>query len=179
MIKIFLPLICLLLSLNILAASSLEGRSNKKFELTFQTGGDYRMSPTQLAGMYFIDANNLVGLKVGVDRTGRDFQTSVATQYKRYFGNSFYAAGEVFYLNTQENTDGLINDIFSLNEGIDAQYTSLGAGVRIGNQWTWKHFTLGCDWIGVGQRIGTFKKESSKLDDTVFTFFNFIIGASF
>lgn len=179
MLKMLLPFFCLILSVNIQAASSREGRSNKKFEFTFQAGGDYRMSPTQLAGMYFIDANNLVGLKVGVDRTGKDFQTSIATQYKYYTGNSFYVAGEVFYLNTREDTDGLINDIFSIHEGIDAQYTSLGAGIRFGNQWTWKHFTLGCDWIGMGQRIGKFKKESSKLDDTVFTFFNFIIGASF
>lgn len=179
MLRMMFPFFSLIFSLNILAASSQEGRSNKKYEFTFQTGGDYRMSPSQLAGMYFIDANNLVGLKVGVDRTGEDFQTSIATQYKRYFGNSFYAAGEVFYLNTREDTTGFINDIFSLSESREAQYTSLGAGVRIGNQWTWKHFTLGCDWIGVGHRMVSFKKESPNLDDTVFTFFNFIIGASF
>ncbi len=179
MFKVLILIFSFILSQNMPAASSLEGRSNKKYEFTFQTGGDYRMSPSQLAGMYFIDANNLIGLKLGVDRTGEDFQTSIATQYKRYFGNSFYTAGEVFYLNTREDTTGLINEIFSLNKSRDAQYTSLGAGIRIGNQWTWKHFTLGCDWIGVGHRLVSFKKESPHLDDTVFTFFNFIIGASF
>lgn len=161
------------------SATSAENRANKDLELTLQVGLDYRMSPTQLDGMYFINANNLVGLKVGIDRQGHESQTSIALQYKLYTGNSFYFAGEAFYLNSREEVNGYYaRNVFNLKEEY-ANHKSLGAGIRIGNQWTWKHFTFGCDWIGVGHRFGTFTKDTSKLSDTTVTLLNFIIGASF
>jgi hypothetical protein len=167
-----------LLSLSALAASSQENRANKNFEFTLQAGPDYRMSPTQLAAMYFINSDNLIGLKAGDDRTGREHQTNLAVQFQHYAGNSFYVAGEAFYLNTTEDIDGFWADIFNIEREY-ARYSSLGVGVRIGNQWTWKHFTLGCDWIGIGRRVGTFRKETDKLIDGTYTLLNVKFGASF
>jgi hypothetical protein len=161
------------------SSTSLENRGDKTIELSLQVGQDYRMSPTQLGGMYFINPNNLIGLKVGIDRQGHESQTSIALQYKYYTGNSFYFAGEAFYLNSREEINGYYaRTVFNLKEEY-ANYKSLGAGIRFGNQWTWKHFTFGCDWLGVGHRFGTFTKDTSKLSDTTVTLLNFIIGASF
>ncbi len=165
-------------SLAALGASSQENRANKKFEFTLQVGADYRMSPTQLAVMYFINSDNLIGLKAGDDRTGREHQTNVAIQYQHYTSNSFYVAGEVFYLNTTEDLDGFWADIFNIQREY-ARYSSLGAGIRIGNQWSWQNFTLGCDWIGIGRRVGSFRKETDKLIDETYTLLNVKVGASF
>lgn len=175
--KNIFSVLILLSSFASFAGTSEEERANKQYELTLQVGADYRMSPTQIAAMYFIDSRNLVGLKMGVDRQGEERQTNIALQYKYYTSNSFYVAGEAFYLNTREDVNGFWGEVFDLHDY--AEYSSLGAGIRIGNQWTWKYFTLGCDWIGIGQRVGTFKKETSALNETTFTLFNVIIGASF
>lgn len=171
-------LIVTLMPLCGLAASSRENRANKKLELTVQVGLDYRMSPEQVSAMYFLNSDNLIGVKIGADREGKnERQTNAAIQYKHFTGNSFYFVPEIFYLNTRENITSWLN--WRGNKDEFAEYRSMGAGIRIGNQWTWKNFTVGCDWVGVGHRIGTFKKETHKLEQTTFTLLNFMIGASF
>ncbi len=164
-----------LLSLNALALTSSESRANKKFESTLQLGFDYRMATFQASVMYFLNADNLIGLKAGTI-SNTESQTNFALQYKHFFGNSFYMAGEGFYLRTREDVDGVI-----LNNALHdfARYESLGAGARIGNQWTWEHFTMGCDWVGFGRRFGTFRKDTDSLNDTTITLGNFYLGASF
>jgi hypothetical protein len=178
MIKVFLSLLTLI-SLSAFAATSEEERSTKKFELTLQSGGDYRMSTNQIAAMYFLHPNDLIGLKLGEGQgnSRKESQTNIAAQYKHYFSNSFYAAGEIFYLNSREDVNGFFGDIFNLRDYDN--YSSMGAGIRIGNQWTWNHFTLGCDWVGIGQRVGTFRKDTSRLNNSTFTFLNVIIGTNF
>lgn len=173
--KILLVLLSLL-SVTAFADTSTAERARKSLEISVQSGGDYRMSPTQFSIMKFIDGDNLIGLKGGSDREGKEMQTHFAIQYKHYASNSFYIAPEIFYLNSREEENWLYG-IFGIPRKY-AQYTSLGAGIRIGNQWTWKHFTLGADWIGVGTRFGTFKKEAD-LDNTTFTILNVIAGISF
>jgi hypothetical protein len=174
----FSLIIGLLFTLNAMAATSREERQNKTFELSFQLGGwDYRMSPYQVAGMYFLNSDNLIGLKAGVDSSGEERQTNIALQNKHYFSNSFYAAGEIFYLNSREDVTGLWGDLLNLQDY--AEYVSTGAHIRIGNQWTWKHFTVGCDWIGIGHRVGTFRKDTDDLNANTFTLLNVIAGISF
>lgn len=56
--------------------------------------------------MYFINPNNLIGLKVGIDQPGQESQSSIAPQYKYHTGNSFYFASEAFYLNTIKEVNG-------------------------------------------------------------------------
>lgn len=158
------------------SSTSMENRADKDLELSFQVGLDYRMSPTQLGGMYFLNSNNLIGFKAGVDHQGQEGQTNISVQYKHYTGNSFYLASEIFYLNSREN----LNESIFLNDNEEyARHVSLGAGIRVGNQWTWNNFTLGCDWFGLGRRLGTFKKETSNSNDTTVTLLNIIVGASF
>ncbi len=174
--KTFILVASLLVSISLNAASSEQNRSDKKIETTLQLASqDYRLPNLALSGMYYLTPKDLLGLKFG-SLHGKENQDSVAVQYKRYFGNSFYAAPELFYLRTHEEINGFWGDVFNLREF--ASYTSLGAGIRIGNQWTWENFTLGCDWIGIGQRFGSFRKDTNKLQDTTFTLLNLIIGMS-
>ncbi len=176
--KIFIILIALLSSVTANAETSEQNRSDKKIEASLQFAPhDYRLPNSAVSGMYFLTPNDLLGLKLG-SLSGKENQNSIAIQYKRYFGNSFYAAPELFYLRSYEEINGFWADVFNINQREYASYKSLGAGVRIGNQWTWKNFTLGCDWIGIGQRFGTFHKDTSKLHNTTYTLLNFIIGMS-
>jgi hypothetical protein len=172
-----LILISLLVTSSVFAASSQEERGAKTHELTVQTGFDYRLWTYQLSYMYFLNADNLIGIKAGSGRGNEENQTNFSLQYQSYLGNSFYIAPEIFYLNTHEDINGFVGTLFGLRDMAD--YTSLGAGIRIGNQWTWKVFTIGCDWVGVGQRVVTFEKETDKLSNTTLTLMNLKIGASF
>jgi hypothetical protein len=173
-----LPLILLITPLAAGANSSQEARASKTYEATIQAGGDYRMSPTSLALMYFFNADNLLGLKAGVDRTGVEHQTNIALQFKHYASNSFYVAPEIFYLNTNEDViGGFWSDVFNIQREY-ARYSSMGAGIRIGNQWTWKYVTVGCDWVGIGHRFGTWRRETRNLHSTTYTIMNFIVGVS-
>lgn len=160
------------------ADTSESERGKNKWEITVQAGGDYRMTPTQGSVMYHLDQDTLIGFKGGTDRESNESQTSFALQSKHYTGNSFYVAPEIFYLNTNEDVDWFISDIFNIKSEY-ARYISMGVGVRIGNQWTWDTFTLGCDWIGVGRRVGTWRKDTDNLSDTTVTVLNVIAGVSF
>lgn len=175
--KHVLCLMALLLSLSAVADSASE-RARKTIELTAQGGVfDYRMSPTQFAVMAFIDRDNQIGFKLGTDKSGKEAQTSVALQFKHYMSNTFYVAPEIFYLNTRED-ENWVGGLFGIPRKY-AEYTSMGAGIRVGNQLTMGAFTLGVDWIGVGHRFGTFKKETKDLDNVTFTILNVIAGLSF
>lgn len=176
--KFFFTLVLFLTQGLTWAESSEAERAKKSFELTVSAGVDYRLSPTQLAAYYFMDKNNLLGLKAGVDRNGEERQTNFALQYKHFTGNSFYVAPEVFYLNTREDEAWFINDLFNIKKQY-AEYVSMGVGVRIGNQWSWRHFSLGVDWIGYGRRVGIFRRDTETLSDNTWTLFNLYAGLSF
>lgn len=148
-------------------------------DVTLQVGIDYRMSPTQLAMMYWLNPANQIGFKAGVDREGNERQTNVSLISKHFLKNSFYVSPEIFYLNTREKESWWFTDALFNQKATYAEYVSMGAGVRIGNQWVIKHFTLGLDWIGVGRRFGTFRRESKNSAVTTYTLLNIYAGISF
>ena len=156
------------------AAKSSENRANKSWEATVQLGLDYMTGTTQLMVSKFIDADNVIGLKGGHNKSGGDDdqQTSFALQYKHFTGNSFYVAGEVFYLNTLRDTNWIFFEDRS-------KYSSLGLGARIGNQWHYENFTIGCDWFGLGKRVVTFTKQNQDEIDITLTLLNLYLGWSF
>lgn len=71
---------------------------------------------------------------------------AVTLGYRRFLGNSFNIMPTIYYRrNTADfNKEG---NIFSI--GIDNLiYEDVGTGIRIGNEWQWENFTMGCDWFG-------------------------------
>jgi hypothetical protein len=61
----------------------------------------------------------------------------------------------------------------------DLKLTGLGTGIRVGNQWQWKHFTLGCDWVGIGRVLSYFKYSESEKNFYTVTLMNVYLGWSF
>lgn len=167
------------ISLSTFAATSESNRADKTWEILAQNAAfEYRMPTSQLSASYFLNAQNLLGFKAGIGANGKEKQTNFALNWKHYFGNSFYVTSEVFYLNTLENESWFIDTLFQFEKKY-AKYTSMGAGIRIGNQWSWNHFTLGCDWFGLGSRVGVFNRDSDDLSKLTMTLLNLTLGFAF
>lgn len=104
---------------------------------------------------YYITENDLLALEFGAGRS--DFQwkwdgqpenseilkgESIGVHYKRFFGNTFY-------LKTGLDYRGIKYGGGTSHDSASVEGTSGVFSILIGNQWHWKRFSLGCDWVGV------------------------------
>ncbi len=174
--KILIFVLSLLFSFSSIARSSQEIRADKKFEVLYKGGYDYRMATNQFGISYFLNGDNILGARVGSIKDDDESQTNVSLEYKHFFSNSFYIAPEAFYLNTVEDELWFLSPLIKVNT---TKFTSMGAGVRIGNQWSWEYISFGLDWVGIGQRIGTFHKDAGTVNKTTFTLLNLTLAVHF
>lgn len=162
------------------AKTSEENRRRLNWEASLQTGYDYRAEVTQLMFSKYIGRTELVGLKVGMTTDGaRDpKQTNVALQYKKFAGNSFYFAPELYYLNYFENDQ--TDNSFLLFPDENERFSAVGVGIRFGNQWQWENFTLGVDWFGIGGNFIYWRHDEEIFDMPVtWTLLNLHLGWAF
>ncbi|MFZ4715404.1 MAG: hypothetical protein ACOYL6_16895 [Bacteriovoracaceae bacterium] len=160
----------------LVSKSSKENRENKKYEISISYGPDYKEITQQAMLSKYIDDDNILGLKIGYTNNNTSkywnhYQSNISLQYKRYVSNSFYLAPEIIYLKTQAKNSE------AGSSSPDTSSSGLGAGFRIGNQWHWKNFTLGCDWIGIGQMFAFFKNTQEV--NGYATLLNTYVGYSF
>lgn len=175
MIKYAILVTLFLISKFLYGATSAENRVDKSYQAAIFTGYDYKVSGVSFMAAKFIKPNDLLGFKGGVANEGDDHQTTFAIQYKKFVENSFYIAPEIYYLNYSE-----LDKSPSLLDYTDERVTALGLGFRIGNQWHWKNFNIGCDWIGVGSNLVHWRRSDDFLSlPFTFTFLNFNAGWSF
>lgn len=74
---------------------------------------------------------------------------SLGVHYKQFLGNSFYVRGGIDWREAEYRD--VYNSSYGLSEfdyQISFRGTSTAVSVSIGNQWTYRNFILGCDWIG-------------------------------
>jgi hypothetical protein len=184
--------------------SSEHNRIDKNFEASVIAVG-FGPVPGTVGGFtfgYYLNRNSLINLSyvkvrqsayscsgsIGCTASGN----AIALSYKRFASNSFYytlglSRREAGYRETEEPS------------GVTAYKFNgyaLGGEVSIGNQWQWKNFTLGCDWIGFNFPLGyTIESEESSgnswdvadlesrkkafLDTTLALGLHFYVGASF
>jgi hypothetical protein len=152
-----------------------ENREGLKYQALLITGFDYQAFPTQLAFGHFLSDDQMLLFKVGEQVGSHKDQTNVALQFKSFTSNSFYIAPEIYYLNVTEKDSLFIS--FSDDEE-DETLIAAGAMFRIGNQWQWDNFTIGCDWFGLGQNFVYFKNDFGNKRRTTATLLNFYIGLS-
>lgn len=165
----------LLISTSVFAAKSKEERADKKYQFLIQQGYEYKTIGQSLMFSYFIDEDNQIGLRGGFGKEDDDRETYLAIQSKHFLANSFYVAPEIYYLNYFEDDD---SDNWFDNK--DEKITALGFGVRIGNQWQFKTFTIGCDWFGMGKNIAHWTRTDDVFSHRyTFTILNFYLGWSF
>lgn len=70
----------------------------------------------------------------------------LAANYKKFVNNSFYFLSGVSYREVKFNFSENFSSFFDYTSDFEGKAIALD--ISIGNQWQWKNFTLGCDWIG-------------------------------
>lgn len=157
--------------------SSESNRIDKSFSLLVQPVG-IGPSPGLTTGLilaYFFNANNQISLNYSkyhhISTEFDLFNTggkspdislegdSIGIHYKRFMSNTFYilmgidhryfkysykSGCSTFLYNNCKNDEYLTNRTL-----IDFEGSSQVMTFAIGNQWQFKHFTLGCDWGGI------------------------------
>lgn len=165
--------ILFLIAGNVLAGQSEELRASKKYEAKLQGGFDYRMDSTQGSFGIHLNPDDIISFKAGAGSSNHRKQTSAAFQYKHFEGNSFFIAPEIYYVNYHHTDD---DNFFNIDPG---HISTLGVGFRIGNQWHFKYFTVGFDWIGVGRNLAYWSDTSADKYHYTFTLLNMFVGGSF
>lgn len=99
---------------------------------------------------------------------------------KKFFGNSFYVKPEAYYRKQKLVTETK-HTYSRLTSSRAGDYTDVGLSLKIGNQWQWENFTIGCDWIGMSQTVSMIQENGNLegSDIPTLTALNFYMGASF
>lgn len=126
--------------------TSLKNRENRDWQLTIGPGIEFGILSLSFNAAYFLRQNTVLNLRYShrTDYTGDNGEkdlTALKFGFKQFMGNSFYYLPNVSYRNASHLTS------------VDYNYKDLNLGVRVGNEWQWKNFTLGIDWIGFNQHI--------------------------
>lgn len=131
-------------------------RADKKFTATYQITG-VGPSSTFASGIavgFFLQPDWVIMIEGTSGREATIFDifddtdvksTSFGVHAKNFAGNSFYYRFGVDYRDLEyKYTD---NFITTTTRTFDSK--SWAVSLNIGNQWQFKNFTLGCDWVGV------------------------------
>jgi hypothetical protein len=103
--------------------------------------GDYFLSPDTV-----VTASYLTG-SAGDIITYEYDKTALDVKLKRFLTNSFYADAGLGYERFAVSYDVFLagQKDFKKLHGVAS---NVGVEAHIGNQWQWKVFSLGCDWVG-------------------------------
>jgi hypothetical protein len=136
--------------------TSQSSRAGKKFTATYQIVG-VGPSSTFANGValgFFLEPDWIIMLEGTRGREATVFDifddtdvesTSIGIHAKNFAGNSFYYRFGVDYRDLEyQYTD---NFLTTTRRTFDSQ--SWAVSLNIGNQWQFKNFTIGCDWVGV------------------------------
>ena len=173
-------LVLALLSLNLFAQSSMQNREGKRFQLTGSPAGvNFSASGTGFQAAYFLSTNSQVGFGI-YDIDGFDFRgTGAELFYKHFESNTFYYKPSIGYRNVTNDEDFF--DFFGSTETADTRLRDLAVGIKIGNQWQFDSFTLGCDWFGYSHVVANFGRDDEAETSRYghITIASFYLGASF
>ena len=143
---------------------------------------------TSLELSYFIDDLSLVSLEVmalsGDVNNGElsdDFKGSaVKLNFKKFLSNSFYINPGLYYRSQEFITLKSMNSNGDYNYAKE-EHNDVGFDFRIGNQWQWDNFTMGCDWVGINSPIYTLNDVKRFRNDrnSSLSVLNFYVGMAF
>ena len=175
--------------------TSLNNRQNKKYQLSVGVGNEYSFAAFTLTAGYFIDPSQVITLRYS--RITQDIESEAVSNelhkiraytlgYRKFLGNSFNIQPTMYYRKSSTDyvNEGAVKSVGTPN----LTYDDFGVGFKIGNEWQWKNFVLGIDWIGLNKTI--YKINSQKTwqgapqathfkEETTFTLVSLYLGASF
>ena len=160
-------------------------RDGKRFTVNAHLlGSSFRTASRGISLGYYLAPNKVLQLRYealdgeyDLDGSRDEYEGEyISFEFKKFTGNSFYLSLGFYYKDqTFEDFD---NDDFD----VPTDYKTLGAIIRIGNQWQWDDFTLGCDWIGLGKDLAILDIDGNSEDeaeDFLGLGLNFYLGVSF
>lgn len=161
--------------------TSLENRKNLKYQMTIIfLGREYiGNNPITLSTGHFINEKNLITLRYSNYNSSYSKDKSrslraITLGDRYFFGNSFNIMGSVYW---KKNT------ILYGSPQVRYTYRDFGVGLRLGNEWQWKNFTIGCDWLGLNHTLieqeNTFIGEWVTDEALTVTYLSFYLGFSF
>ena len=172
--------------------SSMENRKALQYQMAAGIiGREYIGSPLTVSLGYFINPDSILNLRYSVLNSGRDDKAAqrmraVTLGYRHFFGNSFNIMPTVYY---RRNTSDYKNEgSFIVFGPSNLIYEDVGIGFRLGNEWQWENFTMGCDWFGINRTLVelNYKQQAVGLIDDIaleksvtLTLLSFYIGYSF
>ncbi len=113
------------------------------------------------------------------DEAGKGFAFSI--NYKKFVSNTFYIRPSLYY-RSQKIVISTTEILGALTDKEAGSVHDAGVSFRIGNQWQWDRFTLGCDWVGISQTLAVFERSGNLKDDSfksALSLVNFYLGVSF
>lgn len=168
-------------------------REKKQYQIAVGfLGMEYIGSPLTLSLGYYLNPNSLLLLRYssynGNDVDDRAAQKLRATTlgFRQFFGNSFNVMPTLYY--RRNTADYFKEGTMTIIGPTNLVYEDIGMGFRVGNEWQWDNFTMGCDWFGINRTIKELNKKESGLgvinDITLqkavtITALSFYIGYSF
>lgn len=169
--------------------TSLENRKELQYQATVSIlGAEYSGYHHSLAIAvgYFIDDKNLINLRYTFENSPGLASNTSTNDYpetlraitigdRHFFGNSFNILGSLYWKDHSK---------FDRSNGHTYFFKDYGLGIRVGNEWQWKNFTMGCDWFGLNRTLikvyNTFPSTSFGLDqERTIAFLNLYLGYSF
>ncbi len=163
--------------------SSQSNRKDISYQIAFAFIGMEYSTPGALTWSfgYFANDKDQLLLRYTVFRGVEGYPNLwiVAAGDRHYFGNSFNVMGSLFYAHDKGVETRTQTTITS---------KAVGLSLRVGNEWQWKNFTMGCDWFGIDHLISHRQKKSILNSTTTtgnralflnFTITNFYLGYSF
>lgn len=167
-------------------------RKNLKYQIAAGIiGTEYIKYPITLSVGYYIHSDGILSLRYSAlnhsDKWGAYKMKAVTLGYRRFFGNSFNVMPSIYYKRNTADfyTEGSYPYVLGSNNLI---YEDIGTGFRVGNEWQWQNFTMGCDWFGLNYKAYeiNFKEKSLGPIDThapmkalTMTILSFYLGYSF
>jgi hypothetical protein len=140
---------------------SSEIRATKSFGVFVEPVGFTMTSVNGLRGEYLLSESNVITLSVArgsfslLGEGANTFSelnefTKMLTEvrFKRFIGNSFYAAAGLGMENWTINYYVKKKGSDSEDVQIESTSTQMGVTIHVGNQWSWDYFSVGVDWAG-------------------------------
>jgi hypothetical protein len=166
--------------------------AKNKLQFTFGfIGREYVATPITMGAGYIINPNTILTLRYSVfnglaDDGAAEKLRAVTLGLRIFMGNSFNIMPTAYYRRNTSDYFRTGDIFFSGNNNL--VYEDLGVGFRIGNEWQWEHFMMGCDWLGINKTVKELHNSEHGqgiIDENTFrksltiTAFSFYIGYEF
>lgn len=171
-------------------------REKKKYSFAYGFGFFHARESRMFEAGYFLNPDELISLRYvrSAFNDGPYSEDTYGTNPKRIhnFGINYRSfKGNSFFINLAANYRTFDDEGYSFRDVFRSQrtkvagtYKALSVSGGIGNQWQWKNFTLGVEWVGANYVISEFENTTrftgyNEVTSSGLNLLSLYLGASF